>query len=77
MLAVLGAGIYPGLSSHVLEAFSATPLTVARLTSNSDGAITGWAVDVQPIGAADFHHDGKTGIPGSDQGPEAEWAIGW
>lgn len=34
-------------------------------------------MDVQPIGAADFHHDGKTGIPGSNQGPEAEWTIGW
>ncbi len=43
MLAVLGAGIYPGLSSHVLDAFSSTPLTLSNLTANSDGAITGWA----------------------------------
>lgn len=43
MLAVLSAGIYPGLSSHILDAFSSTPLTLSNLTANSDGAITGWA----------------------------------
>ncbi len=43
MLEVLSGGIYPSLSEHVLDAFSASPLTLSRFTANSDGAITGWS----------------------------------
>lgn len=43
MRTVLHSGMYPCLSDHVLEEFSATPLTLSRLTANSEGAITGWA----------------------------------
>ena len=40
---VLEGTIYPRLSSHIDNKFSATPHTMAELTGNTDGAITGWA----------------------------------
>ena len=43
MVATLDATIFPGLKAAVISQFSATPLTLARLTGNADGAITGWA----------------------------------
>lgn len=35
--------LYPGIRKKVLWQFSATPLTVERYTSNSEGAIVGWS----------------------------------
>ncbi|MDD3305498.1 MAG: NAD(P)/FAD-dependent oxidoreductase [Acetobacterium sp.] len=43
ILAVLEHSIFPGLIEQVEERFSSTPLTIERLTGNSEGAITGWA----------------------------------
>jgi phytoene dehydrogenase-like protein len=43
MVSVLEKSIYPDLSSHVLDRFSSTPLTLERKTGSTDGAITGWA----------------------------------
>ena len=43
IIAVLHQTIYPGLSSKVIHQIVATPLTLQRLTGNTDGAITGWA----------------------------------
>jgi phytoene dehydrogenase-like protein len=43
MLEVLDASIYPGLKAAVIDSFSSTPLTIERLSGNSEGAITGWA----------------------------------
>ena len=40
---VLDGTIYPGLSAAVMESFASTPLTIERITGNSEGAITGWA----------------------------------
>lgn len=40
---ILDEFIFPGLKSKVLEKFSSSPLTIQKLTSNTDGAITGWA----------------------------------
>ncbi len=40
---VLESGIYPGLEDAVLDSFTATPLTLERISGNTDGAITGWA----------------------------------
>ncbi len=50
MIRVLDASIYPGLKAAVSGSFTSTPLTIERLTGNSDGAITGWAFtnDVMP-----------------------------
>lgn len=43
ILDTLDASIFPGIKAAVLDRFSATPLSLARLTGNADGAITGWA----------------------------------
>ncbi|MGE4583270.1 MAG: phytoene desaturase family protein [Sphaerochaeta sp.] len=43
MLAVLSDQLYPDLFQHCRFVFSSTPTTLERLTSNSEGAITGWS----------------------------------
>jgi phytoene dehydrogenase-like protein len=43
MIAVLDASIYPGLRAAIIDSFTSTPLTLERISGNSDGAITGWA----------------------------------
>jgi phytoene dehydrogenase-like protein len=43
MIDVLDASIYPGLKAVVIDSFTSTPLTMERISGNSDGAITGWA----------------------------------
>jgi len=40
---VLDRSIFPGLAGHVTEKFSSSPLTIEKLTGNTDGAIVGWA----------------------------------
>ena len=51
MINALDSSIYPGLKAAILESFSSTPLTMARLAGTTDGAITGWAFDNQPMPA--------------------------
>jgi phytoene dehydrogenase-like protein len=50
MVQVLDASIYPGLKAAIMASFVSTPLTLARIAGNSEGAITGWAFtnDVMP-----------------------------
>jgi len=43
ILDTLEASVFPGIKAAVLDQFSATPLSIARITGNTDGAITGWA----------------------------------
>ncbi len=43
ILNTLEASIYPGIKAAILDRFSYTPLTIARVTGNADGAITGWS----------------------------------
>jgi len=43
MLSVLERSLFPGLSGAVVDRSSSTPLTLERLTGNTEGAITGWA----------------------------------
>ncbi|MFC2161231.1 phytoene desaturase family protein [Acidobacteriota bacterium] len=43
MIKVLEKSIYPDLSTHILDQFSSTPLTLEKMTGSTDGAITGWA----------------------------------
>ncbi|NLE60330.1 MAG: NAD(P)/FAD-dependent oxidoreductase, partial [Planctomycetes bacterium] len=43
MIQVLDASIYPGLRAAVIGSFTSTPLTLARVSGNAEGAITGWA----------------------------------
>lgn len=40
---ILNESIFPGIKGKVLEKFSSSPLTIHKLTSNTEGAITGWA----------------------------------
>jgi phytoene dehydrogenase-like protein len=51
MIATLDGSIYPGLQQTVLHQFSSTPLTMARLAGNSEGAITGWSFTNHPMPA--------------------------
>ena len=43
MINILTKSIFPELKDHIIDQFSATPLSLEKLTGNSDGAITGWA----------------------------------
>ena len=43
ILDVLNASIYPGFKDKVMDSFVSTPITLQKLTGNSDGAITGWS----------------------------------
>lgn len=43
MVRILKDSVYPALEDKVIDSFVVTPLTLARRTGNSDGAITGWA----------------------------------
>ena len=40
---LLDTSIYPGLKAAITGSFAATPLTMERYTSNTDGAIVGWS----------------------------------
>jgi phytoene dehydrogenase-like protein len=47
----LNNSIYPGIREAILQRFSSTPLTMAKLAGNSEGAITGWAFSNHPMPA--------------------------
>jgi phytoene dehydrogenase-like protein len=51
VLAILSDQLYPDLKDSVLECFSSTPLTIERMTGNTDGAITGWSFTHTPVPA--------------------------
>lgn len=40
---VLDGSIFPGIRDKIADRFSSSPLTIAKLTGNTDGGITGWA----------------------------------
>jgi phytoene dehydrogenase-like protein len=46
---ILSSSIYPLLKEHVIDTFSATPLTFKKRNGSTDGAIIGWAYDSKPI----------------------------
>jgi phytoene dehydrogenase-like protein len=47
----LDVSIYPGIQDSVLQRFSSTPMTLAKVAGNTDGAIVGWAFSNNPIPA--------------------------
>jgi phytoene dehydrogenase-like protein len=51
MLDALDASIYPGIKAAILHSFTSTPLTMAKVAGNADGAITGWAFSNRPMPA--------------------------
>ena len=59
MIAILSETLFPELGRSIIDRFSSTPLTIERMTSNTDGAITGWAFtnDSMPV----MHSMGKIG----------------
>lgn len=40
---ILNDSIFPGIEKKVTACFSSSPLTIEKLTGNTDGGITGWA----------------------------------
>lgn len=46
---ILDSTIYPGLCKGMTDKFSYTPLSIARITGNTDGTITGWAFTNEEI----------------------------
>lgn len=68
MLRVLDATVYPGIAEAVAHVFSSTPLTLANLTGNHEGAITGWSFTTRPVPAESripkIMNAVKTPIPG-------------
>ena len=73
----LNASIYPGLKECILHKFSSTPLTMAKVAGNSDGAITGWAFANNPMPAENrlprIMNSIKTPIPGIVQA--GQWTF--
>ncbi len=51
MVDTLDGSIFPGIKDAILDAFSSTPLTLAQVTGNSEGAITGWSFTNDPVPA--------------------------
>ncbi len=51
IITTLTETIYPQLQDAILHQFSASPLTMARYTANTHGAITGWSFTNKPIPA--------------------------
>jgi phytoene dehydrogenase-like protein len=43
MIDTLSNSIYPGIRSAIIDRFSYSPLSIAKKTGSSEGAITGWA----------------------------------
>ena len=51
ILEVLDKSVFPGLRDKIVHQFSSTPLTMANLTGNHEGAITGWSFTNRPVPA--------------------------
>jgi phytoene dehydrogenase-like protein len=73
----LNSSIYPGFKECILQRFSSTPLTMAKVAGNSDGAITGWAFANDPMPAEHrlprIMSSIKTPIPGIVQA--GQWTF--
>ncbi len=40
---IMDEGLFPGIKDKVLYCFSSSPVTIEKMTSNTEGGITGWA----------------------------------
>ncbi|MDP3450094.1 MAG: hypothetical protein Q8R87_05905, partial [Anaerolineaceae bacterium] len=47
----LDVSIYPGIMGAIKQQFSSTPLTMAKTSGNTDGAIVGWGFTNKPVPA--------------------------
>ncbi|MFZ4723830.1 MAG: phytoene desaturase family protein [Paludibacter sp.] len=43
VISILNESIFPGIQNKIVEKFSSSPLTIEKLTGNTEGGITGWA----------------------------------
>lgn len=43
IITMLNNSIFPGISGNILNVSCSSPITIERMTGNSEGAITGWA----------------------------------
>ena len=48
VIRILSESIYKNLQEDILFRFSATPLTIQKVSGSSEGAITGWSFEVPP-----------------------------
>ena len=46
---ILSSTVYPGLAEKILDRFASTPLSIARYTGSTGGAITGWAMGPRAV----------------------------
>lgn len=78
ILGVLQRALFPSLSEHIIDRFSASPVSMERITGNLEGAITGWAFTNKPFPAVNnLKHIMKatdTPIPGVYQA--GQWTFG-
>jgi len=51
MINTLNMSIYPRIKDAILYRFSSTPISMAKIAGNSDGAITGWSFTNHPMPA--------------------------
>jgi len=51
IIRTLASTIYPGIQEAILHKFSSTPVTMAKIAGNTEGAITGWAFSNHPMPA--------------------------
>ncbi|MGD9675977.1 MAG: phytoene desaturase family protein [Candidatus Bipolaricaulia bacterium] len=77
MIDVLETALYPRLRGVVLERFSSTPLSIARIVGSSEGAITGWGF-LNPVMPAvrrmqQVAHSVETALP--DVYQAGQWAY--
>ena len=77
MLEVLEASIYPGLKAAVIDSFTSTPLTIERISGNSEGAITGWAFTNDFIPAVNQLPKVASSVSDADPGhlPGGTWSY--
>ena len=77
ILDTLEASVFPGMKAAILDRFSSTPLSLARITGNTDGAITGWAFTNDSIPVEHrlpkILNSVRTPIPGIHQA--GQWAF--
>ena len=73
----LDASIYPGIKDVILQRFSSTPVTMAKVAGTTDGAITGWAFTNHPMPAESrlprILNSIKTPVPGIVQA--GQWTF--
>jgi phytoene dehydrogenase-like protein len=77
IIRTLDNSVYPGIEAAVIEKFSSTPLSIQKVSGNTDGAITGWAFTNNPIPAEHqllrISNSVNTPLPGVSQA--GQWTF--